>query len=393
MTVYPGRDEVRSRFRQFTGLIPTTESWRARNVYLSALLIFAASRLVVMAGINFGKELATPYPGKFAVEPLWYERLLRWDSEWYAAIVSQGYHYSDNPAVESSTVFYPLYPALSYALTSLFGLDQSIALLLVANVSALAAALLLTKFVADEFGPEIALLSLAFFCFFPASLFLSAGYSESLFLAFVLLSFIAMARKKYVLAAAFAGLSLGTRSIGIVMIPVILWDMAQRSGLPWARLLPRMALCGLLAASGLLIYAAYLGLKFGHPLAFATSQAAWHSGTFSERLVSALTLATLRESNLWTAGWFLCFLALSIWSFWRLRTTLALYGLGALAVPYLTLGLTDSMTRYELVCFPAFICMGSLGAGRPWLVIALIGIFAALLLQTAALFSQWHWVA
>ena len=195
------------------------------------------------------------------------------------------------------------------------------------------------------------------------------------------------------LAAAFAGLSLGTRSIGIVMIPVILWDMAQRSGLPWARLLPRMALCGLLAASGLLIYAAYLGLKFGHPLAFATSQAAWHSGTFPDRLVSALTLATLRDLNLWTAGWFLCFLALSIWSFWRLRTTVALYGLGLLAVPYLTLGLTDSMTCYELVCFPAFICMGSLGVGRPWLVIALIGIFAALLLQTAALFSQWHWVA
>ena len=115
MTIYPGLDEVRSRFRQFTSLIPTIESWRARNVYLSALLIFAASRLVVIAGINFGKELATPYPAKFAVEPLWYERLLRWDGEWYAAIVNHGYQYGDNPAVESSTVFYPLYPGLSYA--------------------------------------------------------------------------------------------------------------------------------------------------------------------------------------------------------------------------------------------------------------------------------------
>jgi len=391
--MYPDLGEVRSRFRQFTSLIPTTETWRARNLYLSALLIFAASRLVVVAGINFGKELTTPYPGKFAVEPLWYERLLRWDGEWYAAIVSQGYQYSDNPAVESSTVFYPLYPALSYAIASLTGIDPSIALLLVANVSALGAALLMTKFVKDELGSEIALLSLAFFCFFPSSLFLSAGYSESLFLVFVLLSFIAMAEKKYMLAAAFAGLSLGARSIGIVMIPVILWDMALRSGLPWPRLLPRMALCGVMATSGLLIYAAYLGLKFGHPLAFATSQAAWHSGTFLDRSVSALTLATLRDSNLWTAAWFLCFLALAIWSFWRLRATVALYGLGALAVPYLTLGLTDSMTRYELVCFPAFMCMGSLGVGRPWLVIALIGIFAALLLQTAALFSQWHWVA
>jgi Mannosyltransferase (PIG-V) len=393
MTIYPDLDEVRSRVRQFTSLILTIESWRARNVYISALLIFAASRLVVIAGINFGKELTTPYPAKFAVEPLWYERLLRWDGEWYSAIISQGYQYSDNPAVESSTVFYPLYPALSYAITWLSGIDQSIALLLVANLSALLAALLITKFVQDELGSEVALLSLTFFCFFPSSLFLSAAYSESLFLVFVLLSFIAMREQKYALAAVFAGLSLGTRSIGIVMIPVILWDMARRSSLPWTRLLPRMGLCGLLAASGLLVYSGYLGLKFGHPLAFATSQAAWHSGTFLDRLVAALSLGTFRDSNLWTVGWFLCFLALAIWSFWRLRATVALYGLGTLAVPYLTLGLTDSMTRYELVCFPAFMCMGSLGVGRPWLVMALIGIFAALLLQTAALFSQWHWVA
>jgi Gpi18-like mannosyltransferase len=391
MTIYPDLDEVRSRVRQFTSL--TTESWRARNVYISALLIFAASRLVVIAGINFGKKLTTPYPAKFAVEPLWYERLLRWDGEWYSAIISQGYQYSDNPAVESSTVFYPLYPALSYAITWLSGIDQSIALLLVANLSALLAALLITKFVQNELGSEVALLSLTFFCFFPSSLFLSAAYSESLFLVFVLLSFIAMHEQKYALAAVFAGLSLGTRSIGIVMIPVILWDMACRSSLPWTRLLPRMGLCGLLAASGLLVYSGYLGLKFGHPLAFATSQAAWHSGTFLDRLVAALSLGTFRDSNLWTVGWFLCFLALAIWSFWQLRATVALYGLGTLAVPYLTLGLTDSMTRYELVCFPAFMCMGSLGVGRPWLVMALIGIFAALLLQTAALFSQWHWVA
>ena len=393
MAVNPKLDEIRSRFRQFTGPTLNADTWRAYNVYLSALLIFAASRLVVIAGINFGKMLPPQYPAKFTVAPLWYERLLRWDGEWYAAIVSQGYQYSDNPTVESSTVFYPLYPALSYATKSLFGIDQSIALLVVANVAALLAALLLTKFVKDELGDETALLSLSFFCFFPSSLFLSAGYSESLFLVFVLLSFIFMAEEKFALAAACAGISLGTRSIGIVMIPVILCAMARRSTLPWPRLLPRMALCGLSAASGLLGYSAYLGLKFGHPLAFATSQAAWHNGTFFDRFVSAVTFTTFQDSNVWAAGWFLGFLALSIWSFLRLRFAVALYGLGALAVPYLTLGITDSMSRYELVCFPAFMSMGILCRGRPGLAVALIGIFAALLLQTAALFSQWYWVA
>jgi Gpi18-like mannosyltransferase len=391
--VNPPPDEIRSRFGRTASRILNAESWRAHSVYLSAMLIFAASRLVVIAGINFGKLLDIPYPEKFAVEPLWFERLLRWDSEWYADIIRHGYQYNDNPMVESSTVFYPLYPALSYAMKSLFGIDPSIALLVVANVSALVAALLMTKFVRDELGNEIALLSLAFLSFFPSSLFLSAGYSESLFLALVLLSFILMAAEKFVLASAAAGLSLATRSIGIAMIPVLFWEMGRHKTVPWARPLPKMVLSGMLAASGLLGYAGYLGLKFGRPLAFATSQAAWHEGTFLDRLVSALTLATVLDSTVWNAGWFLGFLALTLWSFLRLRLAVALYGLGALAVPYLTLGLTDSMNRYELVCFPAFICMGILGAGRPWLAISVIGIFAALLFQTAALFSQWHWVA
>jgi hypothetical protein len=177
------------------------------------------------------------------------------------------------------------------------------------------------------------------------------------------------------------------------MIPVLFWEMGRRRTVAWTRLLPKMVLSGMLAASGLLGYAGYLGLKFGHPLAFAISQAAWHDGTFLDRFVSALTLATLLNSTVWNAGWFLGFLALTLWSFLRLRFAVALYGLGALAVPYLTLGITDSMNRYELVCFPAFICMGILCAGRPWLAISVIGIFAALLFQTAALFSQWHWVA
>jgi Gpi18-like mannosyltransferase len=395
MMAIPWLDRIRSRLVQFAYLfLRVRKKWRCCDVYVSALLIFAASRVVVIVGINFGRLLVTiPDPNRTDVGPAWYYRLIRWDSEWYATIVSQGYRYSDDPSVEGPTVFYPLYPLVTYVIKSLFGIDHFVALLLVANVAALAAALLMTKFVKDELGDETALLSLAFFCFFPSSLFLSAGYTESLYLVFGLLSFILMSREKFAPAAVMAGLSLGTRSVGIVMIPVILWQMARENVLPWPRLLPKMALCGLLAASGLLVYMAYLGIEFGHPLAFVTVEAAWHDGTFLDRFVSAVTLANFRHANLWATGWFLGFLALSIWSFWRLRFALSLYALGALAVPYLTLGITDSMSRYVLVCFPAFMCMGILCKGRPWLVCAIIGIFAALLLETAAMFSQWYWVA
>jgi hypothetical protein len=111
-----------------------------------------------------------------------------------------------------------------------------------------------------------------------------------------------------------------------------------------------------------------------------------------DRFVSAVTLAPFRYSDVGKFGWFLCFLALTIWSFRYLRLAVSLYGLGALALPYFTVDITEAMNRYVLVCLPAFMCMGILCEGRPWLTCVLIGIFAALLLQTTASFSQWYWV-
>jgi Gpi18-like mannosyltransferase len=385
---------IRLRLVQCADLyLRARERWRAYDVYLSALLIFAASRLVVIVGVNFGTLLVRiPDPKKWDAGTAWYHRLLRWDSGWYGAIANEGYRYSDDVSIQSPTVFYPLYPLAAYAVKSLLGINLSEALLIVANVASLVAALLMTKFFKDELGEETALLSVACFCFFPSSLFLSAGYTEAIYLVFVLLSFIFMTRRKFVLAAVLAGLSLGTRSTGIVMIPTILWEMGRRSPLPWPQLLPKMALCGLLAASGLLVYMAYLGVEFGHPLAFVTGQAAFQTGTFLDRFVSAVTLAPFRYSDVGKFGWFLCFLALTIWSFRYLRFAVSLYGLGALALPYFTVDITEAMNRYVLVCLPAFMCMGILCKGRPWLTCVLIGIFAALLLQTTASFSQWYWV-
>jgi hypothetical protein len=365
---------------------------RPFHLYLSALLIFAASRLVVVIGVNFGTLLVRDAdPTKWEAGPLWYHRLLRWDSGWYAGIVSNGYRYSTDSSVESSTVFYPVYPLLARALKSWFGIGEYTALLVVANVASLIAALLMTKFVRDELGEELALSTVAFFCFFPSSLFLSAGYTESVFLVFALSSLILLKHEKYVPAALAAGLSLGTRSTGIVLIPVILWEMLPRNTQAWPQHLPKIALCMLLAASGLLTYMAYLEIEFGAPLAVATGQAAWHHGTFFGRLLSGLMLRPFQQADLMDTVWFLSFLALTIWSFWHLRVSVSLYALGTLMLPYLTLGITGSMNRFVLMCFPAFMCLAILCKSRPWLTSIIGGIFGALLLRQTALFSQWYW--
>lgn len=369
------------------------DRWRHYEIYLCALLIFIASRVVVIVGVNVGKKLVrAPDPAKLDIGSAWYYRLVRWDSAWYHDIVHNGYYYGGDPSVSSPPVFFPLYPLVSYALKSLTGIDEYVALLLVANIAALVAVLLLTKFVREELGDEVAILSVALFCFFPSSLFLSAGYAESLCLVLVVLSFILLAREQFVPAAIMAGLAAATRPTGLVLVPVILWEMWRRNTLPWPRLLPRMALCGILAASGLLAYMAYLGVAFGDPLAFATGQAAWHSGSLSDRFLAAITLIPFRHAYPEWIGMFVCFLVVSVWSFWRLRAALSIYALGTLLLPYLTLGITGSMSRFVLMCFPASMCVALFCRRRLPVTLILIGLFAAGLLWEAALFSQWYFV-
>ncbi len=52
---------------------------------------------------------------------------------------------------------------------------------------------------------------------------------------------------------------------------------------------------------------------------------------------------------------------------------MSLYAADALMLPYVTLGITESMNRYLLLCFPAFMCLGILCKGRLWLAGIRIG--------------------
>ena len=88
---------IRSSLAKFVDpYLQARERLRAYDVYLSAMLILAASRFVVIVGINFGTLLVRiPNPKHWDAGSAWYHRLLRWDSGWYAAIVSDGYQCCD----------------------------------------------------------------------------------------------------------------------------------------------------------------------------------------------------------------------------------------------------------------------------------------------------------
>jgi len=219
--------------------------------------------------------------------------LAHWDAVWYLQIAESGYPTADSPRV----AFFPLYPLLT-RLVGEAGGGSNAALLLAGyavSLSALLAALvLLWKLAALELGRRIAGPTLLLLCAFPASLFLGAPYSESLFLLASVGAFYAARTGRWAWAGLAAAAASGTRSAGVLLLlPLVLIYLygpredrpeeglgrAQRYG--WrASLRPVHGVRAdagwlALAPAGLAAYAAYLGLAHGDALAFGSVQDYW----------------------------------------------------------------------------------------------------------------------
>jgi len=383
--------------RQFS--IPNDPSWRP---YLWAVAIFLCSRAVVALGLLFSQKYMPIATDVWSAGPLWYHQLLQWDSEWYFKLVTEGYRYNGDPTIEQTIVFYPLYPMLARGLAAVSGLSAADSMLLVANLAGLLAVVALFKLVREEFGDRLALTTIALLSFFPTSVLLSAGYTEPLELLLIVAFALALTRQRYLLAALFAGLAVADRSTGIVLLPVLLWEMwRNRASTPFLRLLLP---CVLLATSGLWLFMIYLWQSFGDPLLFSAGQAAFHQETgMITRLIAAIQLEPfsrmiLNDWNPWGQdSWFtLLFIGLIGVGWFRLRVSWALLATGVFLLPYLTLSGGPagfvSMMRFNLVSFPLFVVLADLGLRVKWLLLGVIGLFGAALFMDAALFARRIWI-
>ena len=370
--------------------------------YFWAISIFLCSRVVVALGLVFSRKYLPVAADVWSAGPSWYHQLLQWDSEWYFKIATEGYRYNGDPTIQQNVVFYPLYPMLARGLTAISGLTAADALLLVANLGGLLAIVALFKLVREEFGDQIALTTIALFSFFPTSVLLSAGYTEPLELLLIVCFFLVLKQQRYLLAALLAGLAVADRSTGIVLLPVLLWEMwRNRDQKPF---LPVLLPCVALATSGIWLFMIYLWSQFGDPFVFADGQTAFHrETTFATRLIAALkfepfTRMMLNDWNPWGLdSWFtLLFIVMIVVGWFRLRSSWTLFAMGVLLLPYLTLSGGPSgfvsMSRFNLVSFPLFVVLADLLLRAKWLLAGVIGLLGAALLMNTALFARRIWI-
>ena len=351
------------------------------------LAILVSSRILVFLSGRFGtRHIPFDYTAERMVSaPAWF----RWDAAFYLDIATHGY------GADYSTAFFPLYPLLGHIASRASGFPIHLTLLVLANVFFILAVLVLFDLVRREWNDETALVAVAGLSFFPSTVFLSAGYAESLFLLLALITFRYLHDGKVWSAAFFAGLASASRPLGFLLALSVVVDSILRTRNHSGRTVICSLLLGLVSVWGLLGYAGYLGLTFGHPLMFASAQFLWHGpveplwGHMPWRMVQLVVTSGSREAMV-NGVFFLSFTVLTLLGVRLLPARYTVFSIGALCLlywraPYV---LFFSANRHVLSIVPVYLTLAVLLSRRMGYALAVIGISAGLSVFWTALYVQ-----
>jgi len=148
--------------------------------------------------------------------------LVSWDAAWYRDIARGGY----DGVAKVGLRFFPLFPEVARAVAWLPGVNASFAVVLLANVFALAAGFLLYELIVRE-GRGIALARRSVWILYlaPSAFVLVMGYAESLLLVAAIVSLIALRDRAWWVAAV-AGVVAGlTRPVGLLLVVPALFEV------------------------------------------------------------------------------------------------------------------------------------------------------------------------
>jgi Glycosyltransferase family 87 len=194
-----------------------------REVARAVLVPYVLSRFLVLASLGLTREVVRDI--STVTDPIQTGQGLRaWDAAFYVDIARSGYD-----AVETDGLrFFPLFPLLGRALALVPGIDTDLAVVLVANLSALALGFALYRLAWSERRDEgLARRSVWLVYLLPPAFVLVMGYAEA---TLMLLAAIVLfgARQGRWWVAAIAGVLAGAcRPIGLLLVVPVLVEAVQ----------------------------------------------------------------------------------------------------------------------------------------------------------------------
>jgi len=215
------------------------------RIIVIIVLILCAIILGPVNNLNMLGIIDIPITRGKDVFSLFTSLFVRWDSGWYLNIAQSGYplgftkplvgfdrYYT--PLADPQWAFFPLYPAAMRALASLIvGINNVktpsliVSGIIISNTAFFVSIYFFYKLTNKLFNStKIAIISVAFYSFWIATVFFSAVYSEALFMALALGSFYYLEEKRYYRAIPLGMLAAFTRSDGfLITIPFFIYAL------------------------------------------------------------------------------------------------------------------------------------------------------------------------
>jgi hypothetical protein len=337
-----------------------------------AVLPFLVTRAIVLGALGLAHfAVDRTHPATPGVAARVHEGLLGWDAGYYETIARVGYH----PLGESALRFFPAVPALTHALAWVPGIDDGAALLVLSNVAAFVATVLLFVLVRRETGdPVLARRTIWLLSLSPAAYVLVMGYAESTLLCLSLGVFLALrpsaggaARPHFALAALFGLVAALTRPIGVLLALVVAVELVRW----WIRLGRRERLGGLVAVAAPVVGLAAFGVWAHHEVGDFWApvrvqlESSHHGGLSDPTVTLAHDARGLFHHHVGTAlhvPWVIIAVVLLVICWRRLPAAYTVFAGAILAVAVAGSNL-DSFERYALSAFPlamaaALVCRG-----------------------------------
>ncbi|MEV0179880.1 glycosyltransferase family 39 protein [Streptomyces sp. NPDC050625] len=253
----------------------TRRPWHdARHGLLRALVLFVGVRLAGAA--------VTVVMNHLTHRPLMKSLAHSWDSDWYLHIAAHGYGtriwITPSGAVQTDWAFFPLYPGLIRAVTTVLPLTPGEAALLVAWTAAVVAAWGIYTIGHDLYGRGVATVLVALWAVLPHSVVLGIAYTESVFSALAAWSLYCVQKGRWLWAGALAALAGLSRPSGFAVAVAVaaagVHEAIRRRG----RVRPGVWVAVVLGPLGWIGYVLWVGEQTGDLLrGYFKVQDAWTS--------------------------------------------------------------------------------------------------------------------
>jgi hypothetical protein len=248
-------------------LVPGALPYSASSLLWRLVVLCAAIRVgleaIGLASLAFHDQPVGAY-----VLDLWN----RWDAQHLVRLAEVGYVQSSPPPNTDDPlfiVFFPFFP-LAVHIVSLVVQNLVLAALVVSFAASVGAGYFLFRLVALDADEKTAWRAVILLFSFPTAYFLSAPFTEALFLFAVLASVYAARTGRWAGAGVAGALATGTRVTGVALAPALFAEVfARRAGV---RDGIRRMLWISLAAAGLLVYLMINQFVHGDPLYFLQVQ-------------------------------------------------------------------------------------------------------------------------